>query len=212
MRVAEATRRRLSRPLPQTLAWGSARPGTAAYAALQHFPLATAAHFTHMAFVQCSKHTVSGPLAATSKRSFVMAKFQFDSAKVKVLFADVQEKAKVAREKADGRRAELVQFNKDNVEALKAAGKVMVEGAKPLANDAVANTRKQIDAVVANVKDLKGKKPAELVKVQGEFAKAQFAVARDDAKAFGESCVRLGRDAVAPIKVRVAAVRERAAA
>ena len=139
-------------------------------------------------------------------------KFQFDSAKVKGLFADVQGKAKVAREKADGRRAELVQFNKDNVEALKVAGKIVVDGAKPLANGAVANTRKQLDAVVANVKDLKGKKPAELVKVQGEFAKAQFAVARDDTKAFGQSCAQLGREAVAPLKGRVAAVREQRAA
>lgn len=141
-----------------------------------------------------------------------MAKFQFDSAKVKGLFADVQGKAKVAREKVDVRRAELAEFNKGNVEAFKVAGKVFVEGAKPLANDAVANTRKQIDAVVANAKELKGKKPAELVKGQGEFAKAQLAVARDDTKAFGQSCVQLGRSAVAPLKGRFEAVREQRAA
>ena len=139
-------------------------------------------------------------------------KFQFDSARVKSLFADVNVRAKAAREQVATRRDEISQFNKGNVEALKAAGKIVVDGAKPLANDAVANTRKQLDAVVANVKDLKGKKPAELVKVQGEFAKTQFAVARDDAKAFGESCRKLAGEAVSPLKTRVAAVREQRAA
>jgi hypothetical protein len=167
-----------------------------------------------MAFVQCSKFTVlPGRSAAAVKQEFRMAKkFQIDGARVKAVFADVNERAKAAREQVASRRDELAQFNKGNVEAFKVAGKVFVEGAKPLANDAVANTRKQLDAVVANVKDLKGKKPAELVKVQGEFAKAQFAVARDDTKAFGQSFAQLGREAVAPLKGRVAAVREQRAA
>ena len=139
-------------------------------------------------------------------------KFQFDKARVKAAFADVQEKAKVARQKAEGRRAELVQFNKDNVEALKAAGKIVVEGAKPLANDTVANTRKRFDAVVANVKELQGKTPVELVKVQSEFAKTYTAMVRDDTKAFGQGFVKLAGEAVAPLKSRVAAVREQRAA
>ena len=135
---------------------------------------------------------------------------KFDSAKVKELFADVQEKAKAAREKADGRRAELVDFNKDNLEAVKAAGKIVAEGAKPLGKDAVANTRKQLDAVVANVKglkDLKGKKAGEVVKAQGEFAKGQLVAARDDTKAFGQSVAKLAGAAVEPLKGRVTVVR-----
>ena len=142
-------------------------------------------------------------------------KFQIDGARVKALFADVNERAKAAREQVATRRDELAQFNKGNVDAFKAAGKIVVNGAKPLASDAVANTRKQLDAVVANVKelkDVKGKKPVEVVKAQGEFAKAQFAVARDDTKAFGEGFAKLGREAVAPLKGRVAAVREQRAA
>ena len=134
---------------------------------------------------------------------------------VKKLFADLGERAKGVRAKADARRGEIVEFNKGNLEALKAAGKIVVDGAKPLGKDAVANTRKQLDAVVANVKelkDVKGKKPAEVVKAQGEFAKAQLVAARDDTKAFGEAVVKLGKDAVEPLKGRVAAAKELAKA
>lgn len=137
---------------------------------------------------------------------------KIDNAKLKAVFADVSERAKTAREQAESRRAELAQFNKDNLEALKAAGKIVVDGVKPIANDAVTNTRKQLDAVVANVKDLKelkGKKPAEVVKAQAEVAKTQFNLALEDTKTFGQSVVKLAGEAVEPIKVRVAAVAKR---
>jgi hypothetical protein len=131
----------------------------------------------------------------------------FDSARVKAAFADVKERAEAARGQVASRRADFAEFNKGNVEALKAAGKIVVDGAKPLANEAVANTKKQLDAVVANVKGVKGKKPAELVKGQGEFAKAQFAVVRDETKQFGQSVAKLAGDAVEPLKSRFASVR-----
>lgn len=131
----------------------------------------------------------------------------FDNARVKALFADVNTRAKAAREQVASRSADLIQFNKGNLEALRAAGKIVVDGSKPLAIDAVANTRKRLDAVVANVKDLKGKTPAELVKAQTEFAKAQLAVARDESKAFSLAFVKLAGEAVEPLKSRFEAVR-----
>jgi hypothetical protein len=134
-------------------------------------------------------------------------KFKIDTNRVKEVFADVGGRAKAAREQVASRRAELSQFNKGNVEALKESGKILASGAKPLANEAVANTRKQLGEISGSVKSLKGVKPAEAVKLQREAAKASFATARADTKAFGQSCAKLASEAAVPLKSRIAAVR-----
>jgi hypothetical protein len=132
-----------------------------------------------------------------------------DSARVKAMFADVNERAKTAREQVETRRDELVQFNKDNVDAIKASGKILAAGAKPLANEAVTNTRRQLGGLTETVKSFKGKSAAELLKLNREAAKSTFASARADTKSFGESFAKLAGEAVQPIKGRVAVVTKR---
>ncbi|MET0252225.1 MAG: phasin family protein [Novosphingobium sp.] len=136
-------------------------------------------------------------------------KFKFDSEKLKSMFSDVGEKAKAARETVESRRDELAQFNKSNVEALKASGKILVDGAKPIATDVVANTRRQLGETAETVKSFKGKKPAEMIKLQREASKVQMASVKAETKAFGEAVAKLVGEVVEPIKDRVAVVTKR---
>jgi hypothetical protein len=135
------------------------------------------------------------------------SKFKIDSARVKEVFADVNERAKTAREQVATRRVEFTEFNKGNVEALKASGKILVTGAKPLASEAVANTRKQLGTIGDSVKSLKGKKAAEALKLQREVAKSSFVSMRDETKLFGQAVAKLAGEAALPLKSRIAAVR-----
>ncbi|MET0179156.1 MAG: hypothetical protein ABW194_01575, partial [Novosphingobium sp.] len=80
----------------------------------------------------------------------------FDSERVKAAFANVSDRSKAAREQLATRRDELVQFNKDNLEALQASGKIVVAGAKPLATDVVENTKRQLRTAGETVKTGRG--------------------------------------------------------
>lgn len=130
----------------------------------------------------------------------------------KSAFAQLTARLEAAQDTLSDRRAGIVKFSNDNLEAFKASGQIVVKGARPLATEAVATTRRQLEAVVDSVKSLKGvKSPVEAVKLQREAAKVALAAVRADTQAFGKSLTKLVGDAAAPLKDRVAAVRKLAA-
>ena len=127
-----------------------------------------------------------------------------DGERVKAVIAEITERSKAAHEQLTAFSSELVQFNKDNLEALKASGKIFVEGAKPIANDVIANTKRQLDAATETMKSVQAADSmAERIKLQREAAKASFEAYQADAKALSESVVKLVTDAAEPLKVRV---------
>ena len=126
----------------------------------------------------------------------------------KALFANLTERAKTAREQAAARRAEVVQFNQDNLEALKASGRIASTGGKALVEQVVANAKRQFATVSESRKVLADvKSPKELVKLQREQAKSYFEASRADSKALGQSVVKLAGEIVEPLKSRGAAVK-----
>jgi hypothetical protein len=116
-----------------------------------------------------------------------------DGSRAKALFADVAERAKNAREQAVAGRTKLVAFNKDNVEALKASGRIAGTGAKALGQEVVANVKREFAAVSDGPKNFSG-------------VKSCLEAARDDTKAFGQHLGKVAGDVVQPLKSRVAAV------
>lgn len=121
-------------------------------------------------------------------------------------------RAKEAQAKLNGRRAELIAFNNDNLAAVKAAGQTFVAGAKPLAELAAGNARNQVQAFRDTAASLKGvKSPIEAFKLQVAANKAALAAAREDTKAFGQAFFKLAGESAAPLKGRFTAVRKLAA-
>jgi hypothetical protein len=136
-----------------------------------------------------------------------------DSDRVKAAVANVAERAKATREQLASRRAEFVQFSQDNLEALRASGKILADGVKPIADEVLAVTKRQLDAANETMKSVRAAdSTAERIKLQREATKASFEAYQADTKAFGQSVVKLMTDAVEPLKVRVQAARDAVAA
>lgn len=134
----------------------------------------------------------------------------FDSDRLKAAFAEAGERSKAAREQLVARRDELVQFNKDNLEAVKASGRIFAEGAKPLAEEVVANAKRQLATAGEVAKSFRAAKTAaERLQLQRDAAKTSLAAVQADTKAFGQSVAKLVNDAAVPLKGRLDATFNR---
>src|ERR1043166_7751870 len=81
-----------------------------------------------------------------------------DSSSPKEPLAEAKGSAKAAEEKVASRGARMVEFSKDNVEALKASGRIAANGAKALGQEAVDNVKREYAAFSDGPKNLSGVK------------------------------------------------------
>ena len=141
-----------------------------------------------------------------------MANQTADTNSVASIVAEFQNRAKAAQETLASQQAEWVKFSNDNIEAIKASGEILAAGIKPIAEEAVASTRRQFDAVretVTSMADVKS--PAELIKLQQQAAEANLSALLSEGEAFRASVAKLAADTAAPIVDRVAAITKLAA-
>src|SRR5688572_3705577 len=118
-----------------------------------------------MVIVQCSislPRAAPRPCAVEMRRIKMATKKTVLKGKRMQALAPFVARAREAQAKLNGRRAELIAFNNDNLAAVKAAGQAFVAGAKPLAELAAGNARNQVQAFRDTAASLKGvKSPIE---------------------------------------------------
>lgn len=132
------------------------------------------------------------------------------TAAAKEFVADAQTRLKGAYGKGTELAGEVAEFNKANLEAVVASGKVLAAGVQTMAREGFEESKKAAEIVTADVKALTAvKSPTELVKLQGELARRNF----DAAVAYGskstEAWLKLANEAFAPISTRYSEAAEK---
>lgn len=132
------------------------------------------------------------------------------TATAKEMAADVQTRVKGAYAKTAELASEVTEFQKGNVEAVVASGKIFFNGAQDLVRDNVATTKTVVETVTTDAKKMmEVKSPTELMQMQGELARRNF----DAIVSFGskrtEAWLKLTNEAFAPISNRVSIAAEK---
>ena len=120
-------------------------------------------------------------------------------------FADIRTKAGVAAEKGKKLAADATEFQKANIEAVIASGKIAAKGAQDMGKTNLEYAKANFTEVQAAVKELTAvKTPTDFVKVQGELAKKGFDTAVSQASKNTEAFVKLAGEMFQPISNRIA--------
>ncbi|QUL37799.1 phasin family protein [Erythrobacter sp. JK5] len=132
------------------------------------------------------------------------------TATAKEMAADVQERVKTAYAKAGEFAAEANEFNKANVEAVVASGKIFFAGAQELVKDNVETGKTVVETVTEDAKKMASiKSPTELMQLQGELARRNFDAVVSYGSKRTEAWVKLYNEAFAPISNRVSVAAEK---
>lgn len=154
--------------------------------------------------------TSTNPVTKIKDTVMAKAKTTEYTKAAKEMAADVQGRLKSAYAKTGEFAGEVTEFNKANLEAVVASGKVFFSGAQDLVKEDVANSKAAVETVTADVKKMASvKSPTELMQLQGELARRNF----DAAVSFGskrtEALLKLYNDAFAPISNRMSVAAEK---
>jgi phasin family protein len=127
--------------------------------------------------------------------------------KVKKTMTDT---AKTAMEKGSKMFKDVVEFHKGNAEAVIESGKIAAKGAQEMGQFAAENGRKNWDATTAMLKQATAvKSPADLMKLQGEFARERFDAGVAQFSKSTELFFKLAGDAIQPLQSRYAVAAEK---
>ena len=152
---------------------------------------------------------IEGDETMTTKKNGIDAGL-FASEQLKTVFGDVNERAKAAAERSAKIAEELADLTRGNVEALVASSKVAAKGFETLGQDAAEYGRKSFEEASAALKGFAEVKSAtDLLKLQGDFARAAFDSAVAESARFSEALVKLAGDVVEPINSRYTVATER---
>ena len=152
------------------------------------------------------------PVAAATKGFKTMndtvKKFADDAkTRTEALTADFNAKAKDAFSKSSKLAEEAVEFNKANVEALVAAGKIAAKGIETLGQEGVTYARKSFEDTTAALKGYTAvKSPVDFFKLYAENSKKAFDAAVAQTSKTSELVVKLTNESFAPISNRVSVI------
>jgi phasin family protein len=133
--------------------------------------------------------------------------------RVQAVFGDVNAKAKEAFERNTKVAEELTELTKGNVEALVASSKLAAKGAETLGQEVAEFGRKSFEDASAALKSFaEVKSPADLFRLQSEFARAQFDAFVSESSKLSESVLKLAGEVAQPITSRYAVAAEKAKA
>ena len=122
------------------------------------------------------------------------------------LFTETGERGQEAVKKSQKVAQELADIAKANVEAIVEAGKVAVEGARSIGQDALARGREGAEQTADAIRSLaEAKSPTEFVQLQGELARTSFDRMVAETSRLTESMVKLAGKAFQPLSNRATA-------
>ncbi len=126
------------------------------------------------------------------------------------MFGDANARAKTAMEKGAKALEEIADFNKGNLEALAASGRIAAKGAEELAKYSAEYGRSAIETANANAKRFAAvKSPTEFFQLQSEVAKSSLDAMVGQASKFSESYLKLLGEMVQPLSNRYAVAAEK---
>jgi phasin family protein len=213
---AAPARRRGRKPVPVTT-----RPATAGKVTTQKKPAAKPAA------TQSVKAAARRPAAKAARPAFqaLNAKTLNEGSRtmknetskitdrVQAAFGDVNVRAKEAFERNTKVAEELTDFTKGNVEALVASSKLVAKGAETLGQEVAEFGRKSFEDASAALKSFaEVKSPADLFRLQSEFARAQFDAFVAESSKLSETVLKLAGEVAEPINSRYAVAAEKAKA
>ena len=133
--------------------------------------------------------------------------------RVQAVFGDVNARAKEAFERNTRVAEELTDLTKGNVEAFVASTRVAAKGAETLGQEVAEFGRKSFEDASAALKSFaEVKSPADLFRLQGEFARAQFDSFVAESSKLSETVLKLAGDVAQPLASRYSVAAEKAKA
>lgn len=130
--------------------------------------------------------------------------------RVQAMFGDVNARTKTAMEKGAKLFEDMNEFNKGNLEAVVESGKIAAKGIQTMGQDAAEMTRKTFETATGAMKSFASvKTPAELFKLQSDYAKSALeTIVAESAKA-SEAWLKLAGEVAQPISNRYAVATEK---
>jgi len=146
---------------------------------------------------------------AQGKEAFEKA-FTTGTANLQKSFEDstamYQKQAEEVQAKMTKGYEDMAAYNRENMEAVLAAGAALAAGAKTLSEHGVALAQKSIETGVSNAKALAAAKDLnEVVTLQSGFAKTAFETFVADVQKFQELSAKVAQEAFSPIQERAKA-------
>jgi phasin family protein len=130
--------------------------------------------------------------------------------RIQAVFGDANERAKTAIERNTRIAEEMTDLAKGNVEALVASTKVAAKGVEKIGQEVAEYSRKSFEDASAAIKGFaEVKSPADLFRLQGEFARTQFDSMIAESSKLSETMIKLTGDVFAPITSRYSVAAER---
>jgi len=120
--------------------------------------------------------------------------------------ANANSKAEAAVNKGKEIATKGYEFQKGNVEAIVASGKIGFTGAKDMGKTNIEYMKSNMSEMQSAVKELSTvKSPTDMMKLQGEYSKKGMEIAVDQASKNTEAMIKLMGDMFQPISARMTA-------
>lgn len=124
--------------------------------------------------------------------------------------ADLQARAKAAFDKGAAMTADMTTFQKDNLEALVEAGKVLAAGMQELGRGVMDDARTAAQTATADVKAMAAiKSPTELFQLQGEIMRRNLDAMVAKGSHTTEAMTKLANEMFAPLTSRASMAMDR---
>jgi phasin family protein len=166
--------------------------------------------------IEAARETIAETVAAieavteTIKETKVMETIETNFAKAQALFADFNDRAKVAVEKSTKLVEEANEFAKGNLEAVVESSRITAKGLESFGQEAAEYSRKSFETATAALKGMAAvKSPTEFFKLQSDFFRASFDSAVAETSKNTEALLKLAGDAAQPLSNRVAIAAEK---
>ena len=130
--------------------------------------------------------------------------------RAKVMFGDLNDRAKSAMEKSSKVFEDVVEFSKGNVEAAVASGRAVAKGTEALLQDATDYGRTSFEKVQGAAKSYASvKSPTEFMQLHSDFSRSMFDAMVAETSRLSEAYVKVMSDVVAPISSRFSLAAEK---
>lgn len=129
---------------------------------------------------------------------------------IKQISDKVQADGKAAFEKSKVGLEQLAEFGKGNVEAMIESSRIAGKGLETMAQQSAAYTKASFDKGAAAMKSMVAvTSPAELMQLQGEYARTAFDDFVAEASRSTEAAIKLAGEVARPIQNRMALAAEK---
>lgn len=151
------------------------------------------------------------PTTTSTKKALTMENaLHTVTEKTQALFADMNDRTKVAVEKSTQMLADMNEFGKGNVEAIVESSKIAAKGMETLGQDAAEFTRKSFEGATAAMRNMASvKTPADFMKLQSELVRTAFDSLVAETSKNTEAMLKLAGDVAQPLSNRVAVAAEK---